>query len=188
MTESSFVPKDYTIPSSGGGDFMKLQGGDNKFRVLSELAMGYEGWTKDKKCIRKRMEEKWDDTMPILQERDGKTVEPKHFWAMLVWNYADEAVQLLTVTQVTIMKALEALATDDEWGNPRGYDIKVVKTGTTWEDTEYVVNPVPPRPADEKILTAYVAYEKTIEDVYTEPRAAGKDSGEKEVDHTVFDS
>ena len=40
----AFLPKGYELPVSDGG-YMKLEKGENKFRVLSEAITGQEVWT-----------------------------------------------------------------------------------------------------------------------------------------------
>jgi hypothetical protein len=66
----------------------------------------------------------------------------KHFWAFAVWNYADNAVQILEVTQATILGQSSGLISNTDWGDPRGYDISVIRKGQSL-DTEYTVQPSP---------------------------------------------
>lgn len=162
-----FLPADYKVPSGGGGGYMKLQQGDNKFRILSSLVMGYEAWTTNKKCIRKKdkLSKTWADYSSLLQKRDGVQVEPKHFWAFFVWNRTDKAIQLLTITQTTIMKALESLALDEDWGDPSKYDIKINRSGEGME-TAYTINPSPQRDLDDDVAELFLAYDKKLDDIF----------------------
>jgi hypothetical protein len=113
---------------------MKFQEGENKFRILSQPVLGWEDW-QDKKPIRFRFDQK-----------PARSIDPKkpvkHFWAMIVWNYAAEEIQILQITQASIRKSLHALCVDADWGEPYFYDLKIMKTGEGLE-TEYVLNPLP---------------------------------------------
>ncbi len=135
MDKVFFLPNDYQAPKSSN-HYMKFQEGENKFRILSQPIIGWEDWI-DKKPIRFRFDQK-----------PGRSVDPKkpirHFWAMVVWNYNAEEIQILHLTQATLRKSLESLCTDKDWGLPYFYDLKVMKTGEGIE-TEYVLNPLPHR-------------------------------------------
>ena len=86
----SFLPQDYTSPKSFN-NYMKLQEGENKIRILSRPIIGWEDWLNNKP-IRFRMSEK-----PAKPVDAKKPI--KHFWAFVVWNYAEEQIQILHLTQ-----------------------------------------------------------------------------------------
>jgi hypothetical protein len=133
MSKILFLPDNYEAPR-GASFYMKLQEGENKFRILSRPILGWEDW-QDKKPIRFR-----------FNEKPAKPVDPKkpikHFWSMIVWNYNEEEIQILHLTQATIRKSLEALCSDSDWGSPYFYDLKILKSGEGME-TEYALNPIP---------------------------------------------
>lgn len=140
---SDFLPDDYEAPE-GGGNFMKLQDGENKIRILSKPVVGWLDW-KDKKPYRFTMKNKPDKPMekgPI-----------KHFWAFVVWNYNAEAIQILEITQQTIQGAITALSKDEDWGAPFAYDLKISKKGKDL-DTKYTVTPAPKKPIPDAISKA----------------------------------
>ncbi len=146
-SNSDFLPQDYTVPS-GNSSYMKLEKGENKFRILSKPILGWLDW-QDKTPLRFKMDEK-----------PAKPIDPqkkiRHFWAMIVWNYRSEQVQILEVTQASIHDALRSLVNDSDWGAPYSYDVKVIKTGDGME-TEYQVNPVPHKPITVDIEEAFKA-------------------------------
>lgn len=133
MNKILFLPDDYESPKTSSF-YMKLQEGENKFRILSRPILGWEDW-QDKKPIRFK-----------FHEKPEKPVDPKkpikHFWSMVVWNYNENEIQILHLTQATIRKSLESLCADSDWGSPYFYDLKIVKSGEGME-TEYVLNPLP---------------------------------------------
>jgi len=128
-----FLPDDYQAPKSSGY-YMKLQEGENKIRILSQPVLGWEDWV-EQKPIRHRMDKK-----PQKSHDPSKPI--KHFWAFVVWNYLEEKIQILHITQTTIRNKLESLCKDSDWGDPYFYDIKIIKEGKG-KDTDYTVNPLP---------------------------------------------
>lgn len=153
---TSFLPEGYEAPVSTGG-YMKLQDGDNVFRVLSSAIIGYEYWTNENKPIRSKVP--FTETPNIKVDKDGKPQKPKHFWAFVVWNYNTKNVEILELTQATIQSAITNLVKDEDWGDPKKYDIKVSRTGSGIE-TEYAVNPKPHKELDSEIAEAFM--DKTI--------------------------
>ena len=140
---SDFLPEGYEAPQPGG-NFMKLQDGENKIRILSKPIVGWLDW-KDKSPHRFTMKNKPDKPLgdqPI-----------KHFWDFIVWNYNAQSVQILEITQQTIQTAIATLSKDSDWGAPFDYDIKINKKGNKL-DTEYSVTPVPKKPVSDEIQKA----------------------------------
>lgn len=134
-----FLPDDYEVPETAGL-YMKFQTGANVFRILTTPILGYENWTvpppsEKPKPVRWRMDGKRPDI--ALKEKKSK-----HFWAMLVWNYQVGAVQLLEITQKTVIKEIKEMVGDKDWGDPRNYDISVTRHGESL-DTEYFIQPKP---------------------------------------------
>ena len=141
---NDFLPKDYKEPTTS--NYVRLQKGDNRIRVLSKPIMGWEYWvTEDgsRKPVRTREREEIPASMWQEEEK------PKFFWAMLVWNYNDSKAQIWEVTQSTIRRTLTGLVNDKDWGNPQDYDINVQREGDGF-DTEYTVIPTPPKGFEKK--------------------------------------
>ena len=149
----SFLPDNYETPQGGTGSYMKLQTGDNKFRILSRPVIGWIDWV-DKKPHRFPYKQK-----PAKPSGDQPI---RHFWAMAVYDYADKQVKILEITQATIQKAIESLAKDEEWGSPGAYDIKITKTGQD-KSTEYNLNPSPKKDLTQEIKDAAKAKPMNLE-------------------------
>lgn len=141
----TFLPPNYQAPASAG-NYMKIQDGENKIRILSKPVLGWEDWV-DEKPIRYRFESK-----PAKSHDPKKPI--RHFWAFIVWNYNEEKIQILQVSQATIRKNIEVLCKDSDWGDPYFYDIKIIRTGAS-TDTEYQVNPLPHKQANATIVKAF---------------------------------
>lgn len=112
----------YTPPAGGGGLFLKVEDGKTlKLRLASEPYV----------------------FQSVYGEGENATVSTKYAWA--VWNYEEQKAQILQLP-VTGFRTIQALATDEDWGDPVGYDIKVSREGTG-KETKYHINPSPNRAA-----------------------------------------
>lgn len=147
-----FLPKDYTAPSSTG-NYMKFKDGENTFRILSSAITGFEYWTLDNKPV--RLTEKPDKTpSDIKLDKDGKPTKIRHFWAFVVYNENEKAIQILEVTQSSIQEGIKALVDNKKWGNPTKYDITVSRSGEGLE-TEYQVIPNPHSDVDKEVTDEF---------------------------------
>ena len=149
----SFLPSNYKVPTDS--KYMKFQAGDNMFRVLSDAITGWEWWTSetiDGKEVRKPNRVMEEAAIPASEIDDEQL--PKHFWAFVVWNYKDERVQILEITQKSIQMKIRALSQSKGWGDPKGYDIQVSRSGEKLA-TKYELMPIPPEKVDEEIMKKY---------------------------------
>lgn len=129
--ENTFLPKDYQVPKESS-KYMKFKQGANKFRILSSPILGQEAWTNDNKPVRVKMGE----TMPKDNLKADRKI--KHFWAMPVYNYDENKVQILELTQVSLQEIIRDYAANEDWGTPLAYDLTITKKGEKL-DTEYSV-------------------------------------------------
>lgn len=150
---NEWLPKEYKLPEPGSG-YMRLEQGDNKFRVMSSPVIGNEFWIDEgdkRKPVRRKMNEN------IETSELGADDKIKHFWAFVVWNYQTDGVAILELTQKSIMKAITNLTKDEDWGSPvgdEGYDIVINRTGEKM-DTEYSVIAKPKKKLAPEILEAF---------------------------------
>lgn len=146
--QNDFLPQDYEAPQTGG-NYMKFEKGDNKFRILCKPILGWLDW-KDKKPLRFRMNEK-----PEKPIDPAKPV--KHFWAMVVFDERDQKIKILEITQASIQKAITDLAKSSDWGSPLEYGLTIVKKGED-KNTEYSVIPSPPKALSDAVNTLYQSF------------------------------
>ena len=156
----AFLPQGYKVPTES--KYMKFHVGKNQFRIMSSPIIGYEYWVdsngnliergklagKGGKPVRKRVNEK------ISADEYASS---SHFWAMVVYNYEDSKFQILEIMQSGILKSLQALVKDVDWGNPKGdegYDILITAEGEG-KEREYQVNPKPRKELPEGVADAY---------------------------------
>lgn len=156
MNNDPFLPPDYELPPEfEKGNYFKFKDGENKLRVLSSAIVGYELWI-DGKPIRRV---KNDFTPEELEQADinrftNKKKEPTHFWTFVCWNYAEKQVQILQLTQVSIINAMKSYIQDPDWGAPFGYDLVIVKE-QDGKKVMYSVKAKPHKQVSDDILEAY---------------------------------
>lgn len=165
---NDFFPQtDYSIPTTS--NYMKFKEGDNTFRALSSAVVGYEYWRKNKegKDEPVRSREMWDE-MPrdIKYNPDGTPTKINHFWAFVVYNYADKRIQILEITQKGIMKYMMSLVENPKWGKPTGYDLTVNRTGSGF-DTEYTTVANPHCAVDSDVAEAYAHKKIDLSKLFT---------------------
>jgi hypothetical protein len=150
----SFLPENYERPATSGGNYAKLEDGQNRFRFLSPAIVGWLYWNTDNKPVRLRER---PETLPEdIRYENGKPDRIKHFWSFVVWNYREAKLQILELTQASIQGPIEDLVVTPEWGNPTEYDITISKKGQKL-DTEYSVQPSPHKPVAEDVAALFKA-------------------------------
>lgn len=145
---NDFLPEGYEIPDATNG-YMKFKQGENRFRVLSSAILGYEAWQDTENGKRKPLRWRMGVSIPVSEGEDAK-----HFWAFIVWNYQERKIQILEITQKTIMNSIKTLTKDSDWGSPKDYDLVVIKEGEGME-TEYQTQPKPKKEVEKDILKIY---------------------------------
>lgn len=136
---SSFDNVDIPTSNSGSLYMSKWEQGPNRIRFLGGITEGYK-WFPEDGSKPKHVKTPGDI--------DTGVKESKYFWMIPIAMNGD--VRILTFTQITIMKQMEALKNSEEWGDPIGYDITVTKTGEKM-DTNYAVMPHPAKEIEQSV-------------------------------------
>lgn len=169
---SNVLPDNYEVPQKAG-NYMKFLDGENKFRFLTPAILGWETWQELDNGTRKPLRTPMDKPFDVSQVEEGDPRNIKHFWAFVVWNYKEEKVQILEITQKGIQKSLRALEKSKDWGSLLNYDILVTKEGQKLE-TEYHVNPVPPKVLSKDIIEAFKQTDIKLEALFKGDDPFGK--------------
>jgi len=157
---NDFFPEtDYKVPNTS--NYLKLTEGSHKFRVLSSAVVGYEYFTTENKPVRSK--EPFDDEPTDI--KSDSTI--KHFWAFVVYNYDAKKIQILELTQKSIMNQMKGYMDNPDWGNPKTYDFTIKRTGSSKNDTEYSVMPSPHKPIDTEIVTKYESMKIDLNALFT---------------------
>ena len=134
-------------PKSAGGNYTKLQPGENRLRIVSDIKAGWECWVDsngNRKPLR-QVEIYKGMELDILEVKDANgnpSRDQKQFYMAIVWNYTTEQFECMSQTQKAIKEGLYLLSKDTDWGDPKGYDIMINKSGEGLQ-TKYAVNPKP---------------------------------------------
>ncbi len=147
MSKNDFFPQGYSTPQSSGGDYTKLEDGDNVIRILSKPLMYWIQFVDSKP-------ERTPFVMGVPPPKQKGKDSVKHAWGLIIWNGNKEKIELYEITQETIKVPIENLAKNDKWGNPFAYDITINKKGKDLE-TKYNVIPNPKEPVTDAVKKAY---------------------------------
>lgn len=155
-------------------NYMKFVEGANKFRILSQPVTGFEYWLDGDGNLVARGEMAGEGGKPVrvkqlIQVDKSLWTNMKAFAAMIVWNYSVSRIQILEIKQVGIMNQLDALDSNSDWGDIKGYDITITKkkTGEESKNVDYIVTPSPIKPLSEEVLKAYNETKVNIEALFT---------------------
>lgn len=135
------LPDNYEFKeNTGTSNYLKITEDPQEFRILTSPVIWWEYFR-----------DEWWKTLPVRQKwefewipSDSKNWEkPKEFWAFAIWNHTLGKVQVAEITQQTIKKEILKYAQDDEnWGDPKKYDLRISKTGKG-KETKYTVSALP---------------------------------------------
>jgi hypothetical protein len=144
----------FKLEKKASDSYMKLQKGDNKVRILSAFIDGWEEWDENRKPIR------YHDKPE--SPREGC----KQFVACIVWNYNEGKIQIMQLTQATIIRAIDKLSEDEDWGPVFFYDIKITRSGDD-KLTKYDINPSPKKPLPPHVEKAFRDKPINLEALFT---------------------
>ena len=136
----SWGQMNFSSGATEGIPFMKLQQGMNRIRIVANPARISIHWADDIEGKKHKIlcPGKEHGGCPICQEIGEK---PRTRYMLLVLDRADGVIKQLEVGQM-IMKDIQTLAMDADFGDPTKYDIKIQKDGQM-RDTRYHVMPAP---------------------------------------------
>jgi hypothetical protein len=156
-----------TSGNSGGGylSLSKLpDGGSVRFALLSDEPLeGWECWGSangTNRPFRFDFEPTYEDIVAEMGEfepREGRggpgTADVKFFIALPVYSFDSGKVQVLQLTQKTLIKELDAISQLDEYENLLEFDFSVSKKGSGLT-TEYAIRPLPRKKGAQEHLSA----------------------------------
>lgn len=167
QNNDSFLPENYKVPKKSD-QFMKVTPGKHRVRIMTAPIRGFVFFSEEKdesgetkfKPVR-RTEEFGNFTAQEMVDHGckvdakGKVESSKYFWLMIVWNYSEKRFQALELTQTTVIDALVKYINEPEYGDPRGYDVTIERTGTGKNGTKYALLPSPPKPLDSEVADTF---------------------------------
>ena len=57
----------------------------------------------------------------------------------MVYNYDEERIQVMEITQKSLKEQLLVLARDEDFGDPKEYDIKITRSGEKLDTTYNII-------------------------------------------------
>ncbi|MEM7345747.1 MAG: hypothetical protein AAF485_16000 [Chloroflexota bacterium] len=155
----NFLPTNYQLPKSDN-HYLKLEAGDNTFRILSPAVTGWKYWEDANGTT---LENPVKGCKPkYVHQREAAPSKARHCWLFTVWNYTDKQVKILELTQNSVMKDIAKYVHNDQWGNPRTYDFNIYKRGEGL-NTDYQVTVNPKQKLEPTVLEAYKAAQIDLE-------------------------
>ena len=115
-----------------------------KIRILGafiddSMIEGWRAFNTSGMPMRKKTKDEIDLSQ-LGKNNFGQDEKPIRFWAFPVYVFDDNSVQICEIHQVGLMRELERLGNDRNWGDPRLYDVSIMKTGSG-NRTAYQVTP-----------------------------------------------
>lgn len=145
----SFFPKEIKVESTSR--YTKLQKGTTRVRMLGEPFFYYETWLENADGGRTPKRFELNQTIPTSElGPDGV----KQVMSIVVYNYNESAIQILSISQKTILKAIKNYSENTKYGTPTGYDINITKEGES-KQTRYTVIADPKEAVSPEVKKAY---------------------------------
>jgi hypothetical protein len=150
----SFLPPNTKKPETSSGNYMKFIDGENRIRIVTDAIVGWEWWVPGENGKNKPVRvQECPEEVPAEAVSDGYGNYIKEFYAFGVYNYAEKKIQILEITQKSIQEKLFNLEADPDWGDPKGYDIKIIR-GKKGERVVYDVATVPHKELSMEVANA----------------------------------
>ena len=160
---AEFLP-DYEMEDQIQSNWLNLdKNGTYRFRMMGIMGDehlfidGWEAWEEvvnidgDVKRIPHRRKYVRGEKAPKELTELDRGGNPKYFWMFVVIH--EGVPKILEIRQKTIRGAILEYSRDEDYGDPRGYDITITRSGHM-KDTKYLVTPKPPSPATQEMLDA----------------------------------
>lgn len=134
------LPENYEFKEATTGNYFKIKEEKQAFRILTSPIIWYEYFREmgDGKVKPVRQKEPFNWT----PKDSNKDQAPKEFWAFVVYNHTEGKIQIMELTQRTLMKTILDLSHSEDRWDPKTYDLEVSKTWK-WTDTKYAMTPLP---------------------------------------------
>ena len=151
------LPKGYEMQKSESNYLNKFEDGATKIRVLSDFIIGWTYWVPnpEKQGTNKPVRVKeMPNEVPeeAVADKYGNFI--KHFWCAVVYNYNEKKIQIMEITQKSIQDPIYDLEMDEDFGDVKQYDIKIVRE-KEGERVTYSVKALPPKELTVEVANAY---------------------------------
>ncbi len=121
--------------ADNGGKFVKIWDTPVKLRVLTWITVARSDWDKSGEKPKEHLTTEKQEALNPWDEKN----QPKQVRLIGVYNHTEKKVQLWNISQVSVMRELKRLSKDEDFWDPREYDIKITKVVSS-SKTEYKVD------------------------------------------------
>lgn len=153
----------YTLANLESGSSVKV-------RVMSDFITGNSVWGENKEgkrvCTRVRQGENLPAAAIGTNKFTGDPERIKQFVAAVAYNYDTKQLEILETDKATIIEQLYALESTEEYGDLKGYDIKISKNGVKTETT-YSVIALPPKLPTDELINKFKDSDINLEKLYS---------------------
>lgn len=164
MSKVVFGEIDWNDGDAGGGsrasDFMKLEAGKSRVRVLGNPVQFYVHWIETPDGQKRKVNSPIGDPKLVKQLID-QGFKRQARWLVKVLDRADGGVKLLEIGS-QIYNGIKTLVQDEEWGPVTSYDI-TIKRGSPGQQPLYQVSPCPKSPLDPDAKAALQAFNDRVD-------------------------
>lgn len=123
-----------------GSDFMKLVEGDNVVRIITKPYQFTVAWITDPSGVPRKVRSALGKNCPLVKL--GEKLQNR--WYVGVIDRRDKKTKILELSS-QITSAIKRLALDDDWGDPRNYDVNISR-GAPNSQPLYTVFAKPKKP------------------------------------------
>jgi hypothetical protein len=144
---------------AGVSNFMRLEEGDNYVRCVSSPYQSYSHWVTDASGQKRKVGCCLKECPVCARGVPEESAKPR--WFVAVLNRKTEKPAILEVGP-QIFKGIKALASSKKWGDPRQYDLNIIKApkGT---NPLYTVMPEPKEQLEETIKATIKDWMKDVD-------------------------
>ncbi|MEY4201001.1 MAG: Flavobacterium phage vB FspM lotta8 [Verrucomicrobiota bacterium] len=158
-----------SVNATSGGSYLSpsklADGGSVRFALLTDEPLEFhECWGTapdgSSKPFRFEFDPTYEDVIAELGDytpREGRggpgTADVKFAIAVPVWSYDAGAVQVMTITQKSILRELDAISQEEDYSNLTEWDFTLSKKGSGLT-TEYKLRPAPRKKGSDATISA----------------------------------
>lgn len=139
-------------------DFLKLNEGMNKVRIMSNPVQYYVHWVTNSDGKRRKFNSPEDPA--LVQKLEDLGFKRQRSFLIRVLDRKDSAFKLLEVGPQTI-SGIRSLVENSDWGDIRKYDVAIIKRKN--ENPVYTVQGIPPTPLADSFKAAFKEFNENLD-------------------------
>lgn len=147
---------DADVNEGGKTQFMKLEQGTSKFRIMGNPVQFYTHWVETKDGKKSKINSPVSSP-ELLQKLEDAGFKRKPRWVLKVLDRSDDEFKILEIGP-QIYNGIKTYYNDPEWGKVTRYDIKVIRAKAGVQPL-YTVAPSPKSALDDSFREQYIEFD-----------------------------